>query len=522
MGSDIKSAYVLTAAADDNSPMVTANMLSSRFLAPSPVTSDYCSRPSYDSLFPNSMSGHDIPSIEVSPGEEYDELPSYSTGVSVQRQKTKHAPLLSLEIDKSSREGYFYQTGGVISGSVSVNAYTDLPIECVFIDLQMIETVKRYAGHHPATRFINKTIVAHFTPPFTAYPPNMTLEKDMSYKFDFSLQIPETRPLPACKSGLHEQLPSSLGSLPEFGGYHPAFGKKVDVSDSAATVRYLVRARLLQTPTRVMSQQISHVWIMPYNSQSVGFDPRRQSVSSFGSIAPSLSSNSSASSINEDNVVQASKTIVSGFLRKVAIGTCTIEVEKPNAFDIFSNSPTMLTTKLFFKSEPTVKPPHIKSITVKALLFTKVFSPSSDGVGASEDREAVHTTTDTVILKKLEVSSQSSWQILEKDSYFSSVQVPVSIPERDFRFVPSFKSCLVERSYALSVSASFDSGSTVEVCTPVELGCKRRRGNRGLYKITSKGYNRRYSTSLLEGGDGNVVDNDMFDEFGEVPMYSLH
>jgi hypothetical protein len=360
-----------------------------------------------------------------------DRLPTYSTGASIKKSVSGRTPSLSISLD-DARDYSFFNSGEVVSGTVTVHPYQDLALEEVRIDLRMVESVIR-SKDFPDARMTRTAVVTKYQIPFSAYPQDLILRTGMDYTFAFSMQIPIERPEATCKNGLHSLLPPSVGAMPN----SPKEYDDLDVSDQSCRVYYCVCSRLFAGDKK--TEQFAYVRVMPSYPLS---------------------------DLYSQEEYRASKEIKSGMLRRTTLGSCCLTISRVPRVRVWNGTSSIFDLHLRFRTSEATKPPVIKSIIVRAHLIT-TSSFLGREIDDGQNAPPVHKVVDTVCVQKLDISANSQWELMGANQHAMTVKVPVTL--QGLQFVSTFKSCLSERRYEFQFTVQFERASELDLRIPVEL-----------------------------------------------------
>ncbi|CAO2658039.1 Nn.00g072990.m01.CDS01 [Neocucurbitaria sp. VM-36] len=424
----------------------------------------------------------------------------------------------NIEISLNGSEGRHafvksYSTMDTLEGHVNITASHDIRFED--LDIAFIGTSEVFVDKITATPTVTgRTEAAHrfllLRQPINEndFPSPRIFEAGKSYKFPFTFTIPAQLLPKACSHNVvsdhvrdtHLQLPPSLGD-PDLAG----FGGTLldDLAPEMAKIKYGIRVRIAhirgsEGNLSVLAEKMKKVRVKP----------------AFDEQAP-LNIDS-----NDEYRPRQEKTIRKG-LFKGKLGTLTAKTVQPKPLVIpgarsTDNKPITTMAKLVLRFDPAEEgniPPKLSSLATKLKVSTYYASaprrnfPSRSVLGfdlsqgvysenvalsnlciASAQWEKYdHTSnpvTESLVRRDSGISDCSAMGDADKafaagilpaskdyqqqSFYTSQILVPVTLPAHK-NFVPTFHSCLISRTYILSLQFSTHGGPSMHLKVPVQV-----------------------------------------------------
>jgi hypothetical protein len=308
------------------------------------------------------------------------------------------------------------------------------------------------------------------------FPLPRILEAGKLYRWPFTFNIPAKLLPAACTHDVvadyvcdtHLMLPPSLGD-PDVSGSGSALLD--DLAPELSKIRYGVKVRILERGAsnnviRVLKEKLKKVRVEP------AFEEQ-----------PPLNIGNS-----EEFKLKQRKTIKKG-LFKGKLGTLTAQIMQPRPFNIPGTripdeAPITTVAKLALRFDPTdegAKPPALSSLHTK--LTASTFYASSPRHDLPSRTSLAYNVSQGVYDKDVALNSlciaSAKWnEHIEASnalqsyksgtSYTAQILVPVILTDKK-SFIPTFHSCLISRTYTLSLQFAPRGGPNIRLRVPVQV-----------------------------------------------------
>ena len=335
----------------------------------------------------------------------------------------------------------------------------------------------------------------------SAYPQPRVLEAGRTYEFPFIFVVPQQLLPRVCRhSVLHESVHDLHLSLPpSLGGHGDGEGLAKRVDDFApemANVNYHIVARLADESSRTITLKTTNVHILPR------FDEQ-----------PPVNVDGPES----DYHMRKEKTIRKGVF-KGRLGSLVVESDQPSSIRLPHNSAmshqaVSTSTKVRLRFDPAEKnasPPKLGNLTNKIKVSSwyadaaRTMVPDKKSI-QFDMHQGLHSEVLTLSSRSMEgvewklQTGELQPELCRRDSglstssnsnkrapsaseryqgghfYTAEILVPITLPT-DKHFVPTFHSCLVSRTYTLSLSLKTVGGAVtapnVELKVPLQISAE--------------------------------------------------
>ena len=390
-------------------------------------------------------------------------------------------------------EAKIYSSGSHIKGEVVINPLRDTHFDNLQIVFLGITRTRLEAVQVPQ-RSSHTFLKLNMPIAESAYPVPRVFEVGRTYTFPFHFVVPMTLTLSACShptqgehvSDYHMRLPPSLGSW-----------EKNDLAPTTAEVEYVIKARALRDngeerrAVRIFeaSQRVN---VLPASPE----DPPLN-------ITQSERNYTMKKSKNIRKNIFSSKT-----------GEFTAKASQPPAVHLEADgihaSGTVATVQLkFVPSAPNVPPPKVNSISAKlaattyysAAPMTRLPNLGSRQELALDQRLAYKTNVPLFNVNVEKVSwrrqarggrrdsgystehddddheSSGHESLKSPDYHTATLAIPFDLPTKKKLFVPTFHSCLISRTYSLSLTLSVGpANNTVRLVLPLQVSVNLAEG----------------------------------------------
>ncbi|KAK4990610.1 hypothetical protein LTR50_002466 [Elasticomyces elasticus] len=395
-----------------------------------------------------------------------------------------------------------YSTLDKLEGVVSITALSDTRFDTVEIDF--VGTSKTFVERLTAAPSINGRSEAFHQflklsqpIPETSIPPLRTLEAGKTYDFPFLFVIPQQLLPRICQHRIssesvrdaHLQLPPTLGDHEIEGDVHSD-----DIAPWMAKISYAVLAKITRT------KDDGQASVVAIKTQRVRIRP------AMDEAAPLTVDHK-----HSDYHLRKEKNIKKGVF-KGKLGVLVMEAAQPKSLRLQvpendASTTTMVTVKLRFDPrEESSQPPRLGSLVSKLKIATYFATKAFRNYPAKVDTmldlaQGVHTEQlalssrcvagvewrqrsvsapqsplrrrdSAVSTASMDESStpQASERYNGRVFHTANILVPITLPSNK-TFVPTFHSCLVSRTYSLTLQLSCNgvAGPTLELKVPVQV-----------------------------------------------------
>jgi hypothetical protein len=309
------------------------------------------------------------------------------------------------------------------------------------------------------------------------FPLPRILEAGKIYRWPFTFNIPAQLLPAACTHDVvadhvcdtHLMLPPSLGD-PDVSGSGSALLD--DLAPEMSKIRYGVKVRILQrgigdNVIRVLREKLKKVRVEPAFEEQPPLD--------IGN--------------SEEFRLKQRKTIKKG-LFKGKLGTLTAQIMQPRPFNvpgtrIPDEAPITTVAKLALRFDPTdegAKPPALSSLHTKLTASTFYASsprhdlPSRTSLACNVSQGVYDKDVPLNSLRiasakwneHIEASNPALQSYKSGTSYTAQILVPVFLTDKK-SFIPTFHSCLISRTYTLSLQFAPRGGPNIRLRVPVQV-----------------------------------------------------
>lgn len=380
-----------------------------------------------------------------------EELPPYSAGIEIHSMDSRKREF-EVKIEIANKKNN-YNVGDIICGLIKFCPPKPVKISSVHAIIEGGESTKQNGWLY--NRLLNKHIkLAYYIVP--SIPEDMIAVPGNVYTFPFTLQIPELLQFDYCKDNTieHLRIPPSLGSrtgldIPE-----------INVQNKAAIITYHLGACIkIDVPKGSLVnnkyQAFSVIPIIPSYSLTTK-DVNRVKDHPYNKKAPLKKS---------------------GVFKKSQSGSLDLKLDKVLAYPITSDKQVFvpLTVTLGDVNEAILASLQALRISMKIVAHTSFTSQQSvsptlndSNTNLSILKEVPETFTQKFKLSNYTPTATTWLPNYSNDTYAAHFDVPFVLPAVR-QLVPSFESCLISRSYTLSVTIHFKHGDSWSIEVPINL-----------------------------------------------------
>lgn len=390
-------------------------------------------------------------------------------------------PVIEVTLTDDQKDAFVpqYTSLDEITGEVSITASCDTSFDDIYITFEgstrtFVEKIATTSPTNGRTEAFHNFVRLVQPIDSSSLPSPRVIEAGKSYKFPFTFVVQDTLLPQSCMhakrpgfpEGGHMTLPPSLGDP-----LVASMGKSLmdDMAPDMGTIAYSVRGRITrgQGPGgkhKTMAEGSKKLRIIPAMEEQPPLDVKIEGDDRY------------------DYKMRREKNIRKGTF-KGKLGRLVVQSTQPQSLklpysrvpDADRNATTMATVNVRFDPiEESSPPPGLNTLQVKLKVATFFASVPMDEI-PTKSSDFHYSSVRGIFVETLNLSSRRlsniEWQKHTSsisDSgipnpseaynggsfYTATVAVPVSLPEGNKVFVPSFNSCLVSRIYALDLYLS--------------------------------------------------------------------
>ncbi|MCJ1457065.1 hypothetical protein MMC28_007431 [Mycoblastus sanguinarius] len=426
----------------------------------------------------------------------YDRRASLSGPLASRMKNLSLRAKLVIEIILSdNQQGAFtpsYTSLDEIKGEISITASCDTDFDDIYITFEgatrtYVEKIATTSPTNGRTEAFQNFLRLVQPMDGTVFPEPRILEARKTYKFPFTFVVPDRLLPQSCihpkddefPEGAHLSLPPSLGDP-----MVASMGKSLmdDMAPDMGSISYSIRCRMTSGrgttgKHRIMAEGSKKLRIIPAVEEQPPLDVKE--------------------GLLDDYRLRKEKSIRRGMF-KGKLGSLTMQSVQPKSLRLPSVRTTsccpvttMATVKVRFDpAEESAQPPRLNTLQTKLKVAT-FFTSVPMRVLPAKSSDFHYSSVKGIYVEALNLSSRclvntqwehhtssaptrrdSAWSTMStgvpqpssayngKSFYTATIVVPVSLPQNNKVFVPSFHSCLVSRAYALDLYLSCLTPST--------------------------------------------------------------